>query len=256
LIQALGLTKIFKDRKKGEIIAADDLTFECLDGEIFGLLGPNGAGKTTTLRMLSTMMLPTKGTALVNGFDIIKQPNRVRREIGFLSSETGLYDRFTPTETVRFFGKLNGMRDGDIEMRMEEIFEKLDMKDYQDQRVEKLSTGMKQKLSIARSIIHDPRVMVFDEPTVGLDIIIARVVTVYIKLFRDEGKCIIFSTHIMREAEKLCDKIAIIDKGKIIAQGTLEELKSRTGKDDLEEVFFTLVELEDKDLKISVGRRV
>jgi len=241
MIQVEGLTKIFKDKKRGKVVAINNLKFECQKGQIFGLLGPNGAGKTTTLRILATMMVPTQGKAEVNGFDVVKDANKVRRHIGFLSSETGLYDRFTPRETVKFFGRINGIEDKIIEKRMAEIFCNLDMEDFQDVRVNKLSTGMKQKLSIARSIIHNPPVLILDEPTVGLDIITARTVIEYVKKFKEEGKCIIYSTHIMREAEKLCDVIAIIHQGNIIAKGTLEELKKNSLSDDLEEIFFGLI---------------
>lgn len=248
MIQVEGLTKIFNDKKRGKTAAVNNLKFNCKKGQIFGLLGPNGAGKTTTLRILATMMLPTKGKITVNGCDVVKEASKVRRQIGFLSSETGLYDRFTPRETIRFFGQINGMKDEIIKKRMAEIFHNLDMEDFQDVRVNKLSTGMKQKLSIARSIIHDPSVLILDEPTVGLDIITARTVIEYVQSFRAQGKCIIYSTHIMREAERLCDVIAIIHQGNLIAQGTLEELKKNSSSDDLEEIFFELIN-QGEDLK-------
>lgn len=241
MIQVAGLTKIFNDKKRGKIVAVNNLKFNCREGQIFGLLGPNGAGKTTTLRILATMMLPTKGEVVINGFDVVKDANKVRRQIGFLSSETGLYDRFTPRETIKFFGRINGMEDKIIEKKMAEIFHNLDMEDFQDVRVHKLSTGMKQKLSIARCIIHDPPILILDEPTLGLDIITARTVTGYVKRFREQGKCIIYSTHLMREAERLCDVIAIIHQGNLIAQGTLEELKKNSSSEDLEEIFFELI---------------
>jgi len=241
MIQVEGLTKIFHDKKRGKIVAVNNLQFNCQKGQVFGLLGPNGAGKTTTLRILATMILPTKGEIIVNGLDVVRHAAKVRRQIGFLSSETGLYDRFTPRETILFFGRINEMEDKIIEKRMAEIFQNLDMEDFQDVRVNKLSTGMKQKLSIARSIIHNPPVLILDEPTVGLDIITARTVIEYVKSFRDQGKCIIYSTHIMREAEKLCDRIAIIHQGNLITQGTLEELKKNSSFDDLEEIFFELI---------------
>jgi sodium transport system ATP-binding protein len=241
MIQVAGLTKIFNDKKRGKIVAVNNLKFNCREGQIFGLLGPNGAGKTTTLRILATMMLPTKGEVIINGFDVVKEANKVRRQIGFLSSETGLYDRFTPRETIKFFGRINGMEDKIIEKKMAEIFHNLDMEDFQEVRVHKLSTGMKQKLSIARCIIHDPPILILDEPTLGLDIITARTVTGYVKRFREQGKCIIYSTHLMREAERLCDVIAIIHQGNLIAQGTLEELKKNSSSEDLEEIFFELI---------------
>jgi sodium transport system ATP-binding protein len=241
VIQVAGLTKIFNDKKRGKVVAVNNLKFNCREGQIFGLLGPNGAGKTTTLRILATMMLPTKGEVIINGFEVVKDANKVRRQIGFLSSETGLYDRFTPRETIKFFGRINGMEDKIIEKKMAEIFHNLDMEDFQEVRVHKLSTGMKQKLSIARCIIHDPPILILDEPTLGLDIITARTVTGYVKRFREQGKCIIYSTHLMREAERLCDVIAIIHQGNLIAQGTLEELKKNSSSEDLEEIFFELI---------------
>ena len=246
MIRVEGLTKVFSDKKRGKVVAVNNLKFDCQKGQIFGLLGPNGAGKTTTLRILATMMVPTQGKAEVNGFDVVKEASKVRRHIGFLSSETGLYDRFTPRETVEFFGRINGIEDKIIKKRMAEIFHALDMEDFQDVRVNKLSTGMKQKLSIARSIIHNPSVLILDEPTVGLDIITARSVVEYIKKFKEEGKCIIYSTHIMREAEKLCDVIAIIYQGNIVAKGTLEELRKNSLSDDLEEIFFRLINQGEK----------
>jgi len=246
VIQVEGLTKIFHDNKRGKVVAVNHLEFNCQKGKIFGLLGPNGAGKTTTLRILATMMRPTEGKAKINGFDVIKKPHEVRKQIGFLSGETGLYDRFTPRETLKFFGRINRMEDKIIDKKMNEIFHTLNMENFKDVRVDKLSTGMKQKLSIARCILHDPSVLILDEPTVGLDIITARTVTDYIQEFKKQGKCIIYSTHIMQEAEKLCDVIGIIHHGKLLANGTLGELKKRSSSEDLEEIFFELIGRENK----------
>lgn len=247
MIQVKDLSKIFCDKKRGKVAAVDNISFHCLKSQIFGLLGPNGAGKTTTLRILSTMMLPTKGEAIVNGYDVVSSSHKVRESIGFLSGETGLYDRFTPRETILFFGKINGLSKRKIEVRMKEIFNILGMTHFQDVRVDKLSTGMKQKLSIARSIIHDPPVLILDEPTVGLDVITARVVIDYIRKFKQQGKCIIFSTHHMHEAEKLCDIIAVIHQGKLLSIGTLADLKKRFPVGDMEEIFFKLIEIENKE---------
>lgn len=241
MIKVNNLKKEFYDKKRGKIQAVDGVNFHCLPGQIFGLLGPNGAGKTTTLRILATMMKPTEGEAMVNGFNVIREAHEVRQSIGFLSGETGLYDRFTPRETLLFFGRINGLSEKLISSRMSDIFKILDMDSFKEVRVDKLSTGMKQKLSIARAIIHDPPVLIFDEPTVGLDVITARVVVNYIKEFRRQGKCIIFSTHQMQEAEKLCDEIAIIHKGKILSEGTLADLQAKFQEVDLEEIFFKLV---------------
>jgi sodium transport system ATP-binding protein len=193
------------------------------------------------------MMKPTEGEALVNGYNVVKEAHKVRQSIGFLSGETGLYDRFTPRETILFFGRINGLSEKLISTRMEEIFQILDMNSFKDVRVDKLSTGMKQKLSIARAIIHDPPVLIFDEPTVGLDVITARVVVNYIKEFRKQGKCIIFSTHQMQEAERLCDEIAIIHKGKILSTGTLSGLQTKFQEVDLEEIFFKLVKVKAEE---------
>ena len=247
VIQVRELSKIFYDKKRGKIAAVDNISFQCIKGQIFGLLGPNGAGKTTTLRILSTMMLPTQGKVSVNGYDVVSSSHKVRESIGFLSGETGLYDRFTQRETILFFGEINGLSRKKIEVRMKEIFNSLGMVHFQDVRVDKLSTGMKQKLSIARSIIHDPPVLILDEPTVGLDVITARVVIDYIREFKRQGKCIIFSTHNMHEAEKLCDIIAVIHHGKILSIGTLVDLKKRFPVGDMEEIFFKLIEIENKE---------
>ncbi len=247
MIRVNNLKKVFYDKKRGKIEAVNGVDFHCRRGQIFGLLGPNGAGKTTTLRILATMMKPTEGEVLVNGYHVVKEAHKVRQSIGFLSGETGLYDRFTPRETILFFGRINGLSEKLISTRMGDIFKILDMSSFKDVRVDKLSTGMKQKLSIARAIIHDPPVLIFDEPTVGLDVITARVVVNYIKEFRKQGKCIIFSTHQMQEAEKLCDEIAIIHKGKILSEGTLADLQAKFQEVDLEDIFFKLVETEAEE---------
>ena len=247
MIRVSNLKKEFYDKKRGKIEAVNGVDFHCRRGQIFGLLGPNGAGKTTTLRILATMMKPTEGEVLVNGYHVVKEAHKVRQSIGFLSGETGLYDRFTPRETILFFGRINGLSEKLISTRMGDIFKILDMGSFKDVRVDKLSTGMKQKLSIARAIIHDPSVLIFDEPTVGLDVITARVVVNYIKEFRKQGKCIIFSTHQMQEAEKLCDEIAIIHKGKILSEGTLADLQAKFQEVDLEDIFFKLVEIKAEE---------
>lgn len=241
MIQAGNLCKTFKDKKRGLVKAVDDVSFECKAGEVFGLLGPNGAGKTTTLRMLSTSLKPTSGTAIIDGIDVTENPERVRSRIGFLSGNTGLYGRLTAREMVTYFGKLYDMSKSDIEKRTEELFTMLDMHDFADSRNEKLSSGMKQKVSIARSVIHNPPVMVFDEPTTGLDVMSSRTIVQFIHKCRDDGKCVIFSTHIMSEARRLCDKIAIIHKGKIYASGTVQKILDRTGADNLEDAFIKIV---------------
>ncbi len=240
LVTADGLAKTFSSRR-GTIHAVIDVSFECPAGQIFGLLGPNGAGKTTMLRMLATILTPTEGTATIAGFDVRSQPREVRERIGFLATETGLYDRFTARETLRFFGRINNLSLEEIRRRSDEIFATLDMTALADRRVGTFSTGEKQKLSLARSILHDPPVLILDEPTFGLDVMAARTVVETIGLFREQGRTILLSTHIMRVAEKLCDRIGILYCGRLHALGTLEELTDRFGGDDLEEVFFSAV---------------
>ena len=257
MIEAQNLTKIFRDpfgklrvalrtskgdKKRGEIRAVDNVSFRCQPGQIYGLLGANGAGKTTTLRMLATILQPTDGTACVAGFDINDQPEKVRASVGFLSTATALYGRLTARETVEYFGRLNGLNGGALKKRVDELFALLDVGEFADRRCDKLSTGMKQKVSIARTLVHDPPVMIFDEPTVGLDVMTARTIVSFIRDCRARGKTVIFSTHVMSEAEKLCDTIGIIHDGKLLTEGTLPELRARHALQDLEEIFVKLVE--------------
>lgn len=243
MVEAQKLTKIFATRK-GEIRAVDGLSFSCSKGEIFGLLGPNGAGKTTTLRMLATILTPTAGSATVAGFDTRSSPGKVREKIGFLATETGLYDRFTARETLHFFGRINKIPPQEIDRRGAEIFAALDLSSLADRRVGTFSTGEKQKLSLARCILHDPPVLILDEPTFGLDVMAARAVLEAIRRLREQGRTILLSTHIMRVAEKLCDRIGILYGGQLLALGTLAELKAHFSGEDLEEVFFAAVGVE------------
>lgn len=242
MIEAHDLTKVFRDKKRGEIRAVDGISFRCQPSQIYGLLGANGAGKTTTLRMLATILQPTDGSARVAGFDITEQPEQVRAQVGFLSTATALYGRLTARELVEYFGRLNGLNGGALRRRTDELFALLGISDFADRRCDKLSTGMKQKVSIARTLVHDPPVMIFDEPTVGLDVMAARTIVGFIRDCRDRGKTVIFSTHVMSEAEKLCDTIGIIHNGKLLAEGSLSELRARSGLDDLEEIFVRMVE--------------
>ncbi|HXX15889.1 MAG TPA: ATP-binding cassette domain-containing protein [Candidatus Eremiobacteraceae bacterium] len=241
MIESRGLTKVFHDKKRGEIRAVDNVSFSCKPGQIYGLLGANGAGKTTTLRMLATILEPTDGTAIVCGHDVNDSPEKVRANVGFLSTATALYPRLTSQEMVEYFGRLNGMDEPALKRRVDEIFSRLDMDSFRDRRCDKLSTGMKQKTSIARTLIHDPQVMIFDEPTLGLDIMTARTIVDFIRQCRDRGKTVIFSTHIMSEVEKLCDVIGIIQSGKLLAEGSLAELRDRFQEQDLEEIFVKIV---------------
>jgi sodium transport system ATP-binding protein len=241
MIEVRNLSKRFHDKKRGEISAVDNVSFRCQPGQIYGLLGANGAGKTTTLRMLATILEPTDGTAVVCGYDVVEQPEKVRAKVGFLSTATALYPRLTARELVQYFGQLNGLDSSILNKRVDAIFDRLDMNGFRDRRCDKLSTGMKQKTSIARTLVHDPPVMIFDEPTLGLDIMTARTITAFIRECRDLGKTVIFSTHIMSEVEKLCDIIGIIQNGKLLAEGTLAHLRDKYQEQDLEEIFVKVV---------------
>lgn len=235
------LTKTFLDESRGTIHAVNGISFECRQGEVFGLLGANGAGKTTTLRMLSTIISPTAGTAEILGHDIVDDPAGVRRSLGFYSASTALYPRLTARETIEFFARINKYPEDKLQARVESLLTRFGISHYADVRVEKMSTGMKQKVSIARTVAHNPLIIIFDEPTVGLDVLNAIEVQQAILELRNEGRTVIFSTHIMSEAEKLCDRIAIIHSGRILACDTLEGLRVTTGQHYLEDIFVRFV---------------
>jgi len=237
MIRVEGLTKIFKKKNGSEFRAVDDFSFTAERAEIVSLLGVNGAGKTTMLRMLSTVLKPDEGDAILEGYSIRKNPDRVRGIIGFLSGDTGLYNRLTPREIITYFGRLYDVPSPEIEKRILEMSRLLDMEDFLDRKVDLLSTGMKQKVSICRSIIHNPPIMIFDEPTAGLDILTARTIVSFIHQCREDGKCILFSTHIMREAERIADKIEMIHQGRLLAEGSLSDLREETGYEDLDDIF-------------------
>jgi sodium transport system ATP-binding protein len=261
MIEARGLCKVFLDRKRAEVRAVDGVSFTVAPGQIYGLLGANGAGKTTTLRMLATLLTPSAGEAVVAGFSVREQPGKVRANIGFLATSTALYGRLTARETVRYFGQLNGLADAVIEERTERIARELEMTEFLDRRVDKFSTGMKQKVSIARTLIHDPAVMIFDEPTLGLDVIAARTIVRFIRECRARGKTVIYSTHVMSEVEKLCDVIGIVHAGRLRAEGTLEALRARFNQQDMEEIFVAavgegeLAAAEEAAARQALGRR-
>ncbi len=242
MISVCELSKRFSDLKRGTVTALGGVSFEVRPGEVFGLLGPNGAGKTTCLRMLSTVLKPTGGTAIIAGYNVITNPAQVRSRIGFMSNNTGIYDRMTAWEMVEYFGRLHELQGDELAHRMETTFSMLKMHEFKDLLGSKMSTGMKQKVSIARTIIHDPPVLIFDEPTSGLDVLVARNVVDAIKKLRDAGKCIIYSTHIMTEVEKLCDRVGIIHKGQILAMGSRTELCAAHNQYDMEELFFQLID--------------
>jgi sodium transport system ATP-binding protein len=218
------------------ILAVSDVSFTCLPGRVFTLLGPNGAGKTTTLRMLATMLKPTSGTIKIAGFDTIEEPVKVRSKIGFLTGSTALYDRLSPNEIIKYYADLHGMDGKKFKERKEELFNVLGINEFANRKIGKLSSGMKQKVSIARTMIHDPEVVIFDEPTVGLDVITARSIIQLIRRCKEDGKTIIFSTHIMGEVSLLSDDLAIIHKGKLLFNDTyenfLQQMKSRTIEDE------------------------
>jgi sodium transport system ATP-binding protein len=241
-IRLEGLTKIFRDGPKGDVRALDGVSFECRAGEVFGLIGPNGAGKTTCLRVLSTLLVPTSGAATVGGFDVVQEADEVRKRIGYVTGSAGIYDRMTAHEIVEYFGRLNGMPEDALQRRIDELFDILDMQEYRDFYGGRLSSGTKQKVSIARCIVHDPPILIFDEPTVGLDVMVARSVITLIKRLADEGKCILYSTHIMSEAEFLCREIAIIHNGQLLLSGGLKEIKAHNPGKRLDEIFFDTIQ--------------
>jgi sodium transport system ATP-binding protein len=240
MIHVDNLTKSFRDLRRGNVMAVDHISFDAEPGEVFGLIGPNGAGKTTTMRILCTVR-PSGGTVELAGHNVLTHPGQVRQNIGFLSANTAIYDRMTAWELVEYFGRLYGLGGEQLRTRMEEVFAALRMNDFRDTLGAKMSTGMRQKASIARAIVHDPPILIFDEPTLGLDVLVARAVLENVERLRDQGKCIVYSTHIMREVEKVCDRVAIVSRGKIQAAGTLTELRAQFEQQDLEELFFKLV---------------
>ncbi len=244
MIEAQSLTKHF-----GKVHAVNGVNFNARDGEVMGLLGPNGAGKTTILRMLATILRPTSGTAAVDGHDLRRAPEKVRAAIGVLPENWGLYGRLTAREHLRYFGRLYGMDETSLERRITELIALLEMGEYADRRCDPFSKGMKQKVALGRALIHNPKTMLLDEPTAGLDVMSVRGVRDLIRRFRDEGRCVLFSTHILDEAERLCDCIAILHRGQIVAAGAPEELRRQTGQATLEEAFVQLVGVDAGEMK-------
>lgn len=248
MIEIHDLKKVFENKKKGSVLykeALKGISFACKPGEIFGLLGPNGAGKTTTLRCISTLIKPTGGTISVDGYDVIKDERKVRSIIGFLTSDMKLDGFFTPDYLMDYFGRLNKMNPEDIAERKEVLIKELHMEEFRHKKIDKLSTGMKQKTSIAISLIHNPDIIIFDEPTNGLDVVTAKNVTDFLKKYAREGKTVLISTHIMGVAEQICDKIGIIIEGLIKELGTLEEIVKGNNTDNLEDVFFKYLEVQN-----------
>jgi|UniRef100_UPI0040492CFE sodium transport system ATP-binding protein len=224
------------------VFAVNNASFTCTPGRVFSLLGPNGAGKTTLLRMISTILTPTSGDILVSGSSVLDNAQLVRSKIGFLTGSTNLYDRLTPGEIVKYFADLHGMEKEEFKHRKELLFDQLNIHEFSKKRISQLSTGMKQKVSIARSMIHDPSVVIFDEPTSGLDVITAHNIIELIKQCKQEGKTIIFSSHIMSEVDLLCDDLAIISRGNLIFNDTMENFRSQSSNHSLTEAFIQIVE--------------
>jgi sodium transport system ATP-binding protein len=242
LIEVHELTKTFEDPDGGVVHAAAGVTFSCRAGEVYGLLGPNGAGKSTTLRCLATILTPTSGRARIAGHDLLTEPDAVRRSIGFLATTTGLYGRLTPRETLAFFGSLNGMGGQALERRVDEVLGLFAISEYADRPNDRLSTGMKQRVSLARAVVHDPPVLILDEPTTGLDPVVSRTVEDAVRSLAEAGKCVLFSTHFLDQAQDLCQRLGIIARGRVVAEGTSAELCALTATETLRSAFFALVE--------------
>lgn len=232
MIQVQGLSKSF-----GKIKAVQNVTFSAPDGQITGLLGPNGAGKSTTLRMLYTLLKPESGSAQIDGFDVRESPLEVQRRIGVLADARGLYSRLTSRENVRYYGRLHGLEGEALEKQINSLMSLLDMQSIADRRTEGFSTGEKLKVAIARTLVHNPRNVLLDEPTNGLDVMSTRAMRQFVLRLRDEGKCVLFTSHIMQEVAALCNQIVIISRGAVAAYGTPDELRKQTGRENLEDAF-------------------
>jgi sodium transport system ATP-binding protein len=260
MVKVCGLSKSFKERRKKarnlrgllqrfqsgrKFFAVRDVSFCAENGTILGLLGPNGAGKTTLLRMLSTALKPSAGTAAFDEVDLVESPLEVRKRIGFLSDNTGLYGRLTAREMIEYYGKLHGLEHTKLHKRMEELFSVLDMTDFADKRNDSLSSGMKQKVSIARTLIHEPDVIMFDEPTTGLDVAAAEAIIKFIESCKTQGKTVIFCTHHMHEVDRLCDNVVVLNKGRVCFDGSIEKMHSVTGQAHTDKAFLTLINSEE-----------
>jgi sodium transport system ATP-binding protein len=240
MIEVQGLSKSF-----GKVKAVQSVSFSAANGQITGLLGPNGAGKSTTLRMLYTLIKPDSGFARIDGFDITESPINVQRHIGVLSDAQGLYPRLTTRENIRYFGRLHDLNGPELEQRIDGLLAVLDMQSIADRKTEGFSSGERLKVAIARALVHDPENVLLDEPTNGLDVKSTRAMRQFIYKLREEGKCILFTSHIMQEVAALCDHIVIISNGAVSAQGTPHELLQRTGKTNLEDAFIEVIGSEE-----------
>jgi sodium transport system ATP-binding protein len=244
MITANDLHKSFRTRA-GVVNAVDGVSFTARDGEITGLLGPNGAGKTTTLRMLYTLMKPEGGTITVDGLDAAREPEAVRRALGVLPDARGVYTRLTARENIAYFGELHGMPKADIARRTQLLSAALDMDDILDRQTEGFSQGQRTKTAIARALVHDPKNVILDEPTNGLDVMTTRAMRGFLQQLKKEGRCVIFSSHIMQEVAALCDRIVIIAKGHVVAAGTADELRAKFGESNLEDAFVKAIGSEE-----------
>ncbi|UOV03249.1 ATP-binding cassette domain-containing protein [Pseudoxanthomonas mexicana] len=244
MIIANDLHKSFKT-KTGKVTAVDGVSFTAHDGQITGLLGPNGAGKTTTMRMLYTLMTPDRGNVTVDGIDAARDPVAVRRALGVLPDARGVYKRLTARENIAYFGELHGLSSKQIADRTKALSDALDMGDILDRQTEGFSQGQRTKTAIARALVHDPRNVILDEPTNGLDVMTTRAMRGFLRQLREEGRCVIFSSHIMQEVAALCDRIVIIAKGTVVAAGTADELREQAGEDNLEEAFVKVIGSEE-----------
>jgi sodium transport system ATP-binding protein len=240
-VRVEGLRKTFRAPDGTEVRAVDGLSFECAGGEVVGLLGPNGAGKTTTLRILATILQPSAGRVSVAGYDVLESPDGVRRSLGYVSASTGVYERLSARETLQYYGRLHGMGEAEIAARVEAVLDLLQMRDFADRLAGRLSSGQRQKVSLARALVHDPPVLVLDEPTANLDVIVAENVLQFVESARDSGRAILLSTHIFAEAERLCDRVVVVHNGRLLAAGTQEELRAATSAKNLHDAFFKLV---------------
>ncbi|WNG21273.1 ATP-binding cassette domain-containing protein [Cystobacter fuscus] len=228
-------------KRFGAVTAVEDVSFRAEDGVVTGLLGPNGAGKTTTLRMLYSLIRPDRGSVKVDGLDVAERPLDVRRALGVLPDARGLYPRLTAREHVRYAGELHGLSGAALDSRIAELVELLDMKDIADRRTEGFSQGERMKVALARALVHGPRNVLLDEPTNGLDVMSTRAVRTLIRRLREQGHCIVFSSHVMQEVAALCDRIVVVARGRVVADGTPDELRARTGKENLEEAFVAVI---------------
>ena len=244
MIEARELTKVFHTPDGREKRAVDRLSFQAQRGQIYGLLGPNGAGKTTTLRMLSGLIRPVSGQALINGFNVDRHPIEVKRSIGFLTASTGLYQRLTPRELLMYFADLHDLDARAARGRVHQLIGWLQMADFADLRCGSLSTGQRQRASIARALIGDPPILIMDEPTLGLDVLTNRLILDFIRMQKEIGKTILLCTHYLAEAESLCDMIGLIHRGRLVAEGTLPCLRSQFGEDRLTDIFLRVVQCE------------